>query len=117
MVHHNNVIIAAGIGLIVSDIIPTPADAVYFRLTEKWKNQLEDNTITAKQYWTRNALAYYGLNPLWWASVVGLSLYLGKNFQQKIGIGVAVITGGALIGVLGKNIKQDVERQEQKSKG
>jgi len=109
----NAIFIATGVGLILSDIIPTPADALYFNLTEKWKNQLEDGVITPKQYWTKNALAYYGLNPIWWSIVVGSSIFLGKSVEQKFGIFLALLSGGALVGVLGKNIKTDESRIQQ----
>jgi uncharacterized membrane protein YkvI len=114
MKHPNNALfIATGVGLILSDIIPTPADALYFNLTAKWKNQLEDGMITPKQYWTKNAVAYYGLNPIWWSLVVGSSIFLGKSIEQKFTIFIALLSGGALVGVLGKNIKNDVSRYEQ----
>lgn len=118
MTHPTNALfVATGLGLILSDIIATPADALYFNLTEKWKNQLEDEQITPKQYWTKNALAYYGLNPIWWTIVVGSSIYIGKSAEQKFAIFIALLSGGALIGVLGKNIKQDIMRQTIKNGG
>lgn len=64
---HGEAILYAGLlGLVVSDIVPTPADAIYFRLMEKNKQKLNNKEITPKQYWTRDAALYYGLNPIWW---------------------------------------------------
>jgi hypothetical protein len=110
MVGNSKLLLATGIGLILSDIIPTPADAIYFNYQQKWKGQLEDGIITPKQYWTKDALAYYGLNPIWWGVVLGSSLAFGKTYQQKLGIFVAMLSGGAIFGVLSKNIKKDVLR-------
>lgn len=110
MEQKTKLLIATGVGLVLSDIMPTPADAVYFKLEEKWKNQLEDGVIDAKQYWRKNALAYYGLNPIWWSMVLGSTLLFGKTFEQKLGIFAVLLSGGAIFGVLNKNIKQDTER-------
>ena len=110
MQNNTKLLIATGIGLILSDIIPTPADALYFRYQQKWKGELEDGLITPKQYWTKDALAYYGLNPIWWTLVLGTSLVVGKTYEQKLGVFVAMLSGGAIFGVLGKNIKKDNQR-------
>lgn len=104
---HNQLLLAVGVGLILSDIIPTPADAVYFHYEQKNKQKLEEGKITPKQYWTRDALLYYGTNPLWWGSVLGFSLLIGKTFEQRRNILISLIAGGIVIGVLHKNIKRD----------
>jgi hypothetical protein len=110
MTNESKILLAGGIGLILSDIIPTPADAWYFKLQSKWKSELEDKKITPKQYWTKNALAYYGLNPLYWSGILAITFAIGQNPREKLGIFAALLAGGAVIGVLSKNIKKDVER-------
>jgi uncharacterized membrane protein YkvI len=117
MEHHSKLLLATGVGLVLSDIIPTPADALYFKLQQKWKAELEDGTITPKQYWTKDALAYYGLNPIWWMGVLGASFLIGKTDKQRIGVFVAILAGGAVFGVLNKNIKKDTLRYGAKFKG
>lgn len=112
---HNQLLIAVGVGLILSDIIPTPADAVYFRLEQKNKAKLQSGEITPKQYWTRDALAYYGLNPIWWGAVLGVSLLTGKTFEQRRNILISLVAGGVVIGVLNQNIKRDVELAQKKA--
>jgi len=107
MEHHSKILLATGIGLVLSDIIPTPADALYFKLQQKWKADLEDGKITPKQYWTKEALAYYGLNPIWWSAVLGASFLIGKTDSSRIKTFAILIAGGAVIGVIGKNIKKD----------
>jgi hypothetical protein len=99
--------IAFGVGLIISDVIPTPADGLYFYLQQKNKQLLQTNKITPKQYWVRDALAYYGLNPLWWGGVIGTSLLIGKNYTQKRNILIGLVAGGLVVGVLNKNIQKD----------
>jgi uncharacterized membrane protein YkvI len=108
--HGTAVLYAGVIGLLLSDIIPTPADAIYFRLQEKNKTKLENKLITPKQYWTRDAVAYYGLNPLWWSLVLGAVLFTKGDVGQKAKVGLAIIGGGAVLGVLSKNIKEEEKR-------
>ena len=104
---NTKILAAVGVGLILSDIIPTPADAVYFSMQQKNKEKLQNKEITPAQYWTRDALAYYGLNPLWWILVLGISLGLGKNFMQKRNILIGLAAGGIVVGVILRNIKKD----------
>mgnify|MGYP006280113077 CR=1 FL=1 len=98
---------AVGIGLILSDVIPTPADALYFYRQRINKKKLESGEITPKQYWTRDAFGYYLYNPLWWSIVLGATITLGKSYEQKRNILIGLIAGGAVFGVLAKNIKED----------
>lgn len=96
---------ATAIGLVLSDIVPTPADAIYFKLQNKWNDQLSKGEITPKKYWTNDALAYYGLNPIWWSLVLGSSIYFGKTYEQKVVIFASVLSAGAVLGVIHKNIE------------
>ena len=105
--HGNTLIYAAALGLILSDVIPTPADAVYFRLMEKNKQKLNAGEITPKQYWTREALMYYGLNPLYWSLFLGILYYTKGDYNFKIKLGLAILAGGAVIGTLNKKIKEE----------
>ena len=105
------VLYAGLIGLVVSDIVPTPADAIYFRSMAINKRKLEAKEITPKQYWTRDALLYYGLNPLWWSIVLGAVVLTKGDLGKKLKIGIALVGGGAVIGVISKNI-----REEEKSR-
>lgn len=98
---------AVGIGLILSDIIPTPADALYFYRQRINKKKLETGEITPRQYWMRDAFGYYAYNPLWWSIVLGATISLGKSYEQKRNILIGLIAGGAVIGVIAKNIKED----------
>jgi hypothetical protein len=105
--HGNAIIYAGALGLIASDIIPTPADSLYFSLMQKEKRKLENKEITPKQYWTREALLYYGLNPIWWTIVLG-AIYITKgDYTTKLKVGLGVISGGVVFGVLNSNIKKD----------
>ena len=106
--HKTKLLYAIGAGLLLSDLIPTPADGVYFAYQQKNKQKLEEEKITPKQYWLKDALGYYGFNAVWWSSVLGISYVLGKDYYQKRNLMIGLIAGGVVISVLNKNIKKDI---------
>lgn len=114
--HGSALLYAGALGLLISDIVPTPADAIYFRLQEKNKTLLEKGTITPKQYWLRDAAMYYGLNPIWWGLVLGAMVVTKGDFTDKAKVGIAIIAGGAVLGVLHKNIAEEEKRLQQSKK-
>jgi uncharacterized membrane protein YkvI len=105
--HKTTILYALGTGLLLSDLIPTPADAVYFNYQRNNKQKVEEKTITPKQYWTRDAIGYYTFNAVWWTSVLGLSYFLGKDYYQKRNLMIGLIAGGVVLSVLHKNIEKD----------
>lgn len=105
---HGNAIVYAGvIGLVLSDVIPTPADALYFyaerNLRDKWKR----GEITPEKYWSRSAAYYYSFNPIWWALVGTLIFTMKGDAKQKLKTLGMVIGAGAVLAVLHKNIVSD----------
>jgi hypothetical protein len=103
------ILYAVGLGLVLSDIIPTPADAVVFWRQGVNKQKLEKSEITPKQYWVKETANYYLLNPIWWGSVLLASHYFGKTYEQKRNIFIGVIAAGVVVAVVSKNIKKDEE--------
>lgn len=101
------VLYAGLIGLFLSDIIPTPADAVYFaqerRLRDKWKR----GEITPQSYWKQTAAYYYFLNPIWWAIVAGVTVSIKGDVTKKLKIAGALIGSGAVLAIIYKNIQKD----------
>jgi hypothetical protein len=106
------VLYASLLGLVASDIIPTPADAVYFRLMERNKTMLEAGKITPRQYWTRDAALYYGLNPIWWLLVLGVVVNAKGGLDDKLKLGVALVGAGAVFGVINRNIRDEEARKK-----
>jgi len=114
--HGNAILYATMIGLIASDIIPTPADAIYFKIERNLRDKWKAGTITPKQYWTYEGLAYYGLNPLWWSLVLGATIFTKGDYTQKMKVGVTILGAGAVIGVLYSNVRKDMLVQERNVK-
>jgi hypothetical protein len=111
--HGNAVLLAAGLGLIFSDIIPTPGDAFYFWDQQRLKKLLEEDKITPKQFWIKNVAGYYLYNSLWWALVVGAVMLSKGGFDQKLKLALGIVGGGAVLAVIAKNIKKDNKQYGQ----
>ncbi len=111
--HGVGILYAGLIGLAVSDIIPTPADALYFYKQQRLKEKFAKKEITPDKYWFNEGANYYGLNLLWWLTVIGVVSITKGGLKRKASIGVGVIAAGAVIGVIALNIKKDKELQKR----
>ena len=95
----------------VTDTIPTIADALVFREQFNIKQELEAGKITPKQYWLRDAAAYYLYNPIWWVIFgVAVAAFPGDT-KNKAKLAIGLLSAGAVVGVLWKNIEQDRQTQ------
>lgn len=107
------VLYAGAVGLILSDIIPTPADALYYytekKLREKWKN----DEITPEKYWEKTATAYYLYKPIWWILVLGVVYNISGDLTKKAKVGMAIVGAGAIIGIIYRNYSQDITQLRQ----
>lgn len=110
--HGEALITVALIAAAIGDLVPTPADALYFSLEKKIRDQWKNGTINTRQYWTKQALYYYTLNPLYWLSILGL-VYLTKgNFNQKVKLALGIVGTGAVAAVIYKNIQKDIQQND-----
>lgn len=107
--HGNAIIYAVAIGLLAADAIPAPGDAVFFNLEKRLRDQWKSGKLTPSQYWWRQAGIYYIPNIIWWSAVLGAVVLTGKDFNQKWKIGLGLISGGAVIAIIHKNIQKDKE--------
>ncbi len=100
------------LGLLLSDIIPTPGDALYFSLERKLRDEWKAGSITAKQYWARETTYYYGLNAAWWLIVILIAINIKGPVTRKMNFALAIIGIGAVSAVIYKNIHKDIVQQE-----
>lgn len=98
-------ILAAALG----ELIPDPADAVYFSLDRKWRAQMEKEEIMPEQYWKRKSVAYFTLDFVWWMLILLIAVSIGGNIKTKALVVGGIVGGGALIGIIAKNIQKDKE--------
>jgi len=99
-------------GLVISDMLPTPADAVFFNYSKKLRDDFYNKKITPSQYWRREAIGYYGFNVAWWLLVAGVIIATKGTAQTKLKVASAIIGGGAVIAIIHKNIRKDEKQQE-----
>lgn len=111
--HGVGILYAGLIGLALSDIIPTPADALYFYNQQRLKEKFAKKEITPDKYWFKEGANYYGLNLLWWLTVIGVVSITKGGLKKKASVGIGVIAAGAVIGVIALNIKKDKELQKR----
>ena len=111
--HGVGILYAGLIGLALSDIIPTPADALYFYNQQRLKEKFSKKEITPNEYWFKEGANYYGLNLLWWLTVIGVVSITKGGLKKKASVGIGVIAAGAVLGVIALNIKKDKELQKR----
>jgi hypothetical protein len=98
----------------VADLLPHPLDAVYFYYQKKNRDKFISGEITAKQYWTRNIISYYGCDAIWWGFLLSVAVLTKGKLKDKMVVVGSLIGAGAVIGVLAKNIRQDIEEEKQR---
>lgn len=107
------ILYAGLLGLALSDAIPTPADALYFYREQKLREDFEKKQITPKRFWVEETFGYYAYNVAWWLLLFGVVASVKGDFNKKSKIALAIIAGGAVVGVIGRNIKKDIEVQKR----
>jgi len=111
--HGTGILYAGLIGLALSDIIPTPADALYFYNQQRLKEKFSKKEITPNEYWFKEGANYYGLNLLWWLTVIGVVSITKGGLKRKASVGIGMVAAGAVLGVIALNIKKDKELQKR----
>ena len=103
---------AAGVGLILSNIIPTPGDALYFYQKKRNIEKLNNKEISPTEFWTKDAVGYYFYNATWWALVLGGSMMLATDLKQPKFKMFVALTGLAAVGtVMYNNIKNNKDEK------
>ncbi len=104
------IIITALIGAAIGDILPTPADGLYFFKQKQLNDQLAKGEITPRKYWIMDAVYYYSLNPLYWLILAFIVYAIKGDYHLKVKVLLVILAGGMVIGILAKNIKKDEQK-------
>lgn len=107
--HANGVLYAGAVGLLLSNIIPTPADALYFHREKKLKEKWDNKEITPEKYWQKTATAYYVYKPVWWGLVISAMYFTKGDVKDKAKIGLMIVGAGAVIGIVYRNYTKDIQ--------
>lgn len=107
--HANGVLYAGAVGLLLSNIIPTPADALYFYREKKLKEKWDNKEITPEKYWQKTATAYYVYKPVWWGLVISAMYFTKGDVKDKAKIGLMIVGAGAVVGIVYRNYTKDIQ--------
>ncbi len=103
----NALIYTAVLSAMLANVIPTPADAIYFWRQGVDKEKLDKGEITPTQYWTRDVVGYYTYTALWYGLVLTIVASMGGTYQTKAKILLGTLGAGVVVGVVANNIKKD----------
>jgi hypothetical protein len=103
----NALIYTAILSAMIANVVPTPADAIYFWRRGVDKEKLDRGEITPTQYWTRDVVGYYTYTALWYGLVLTIVASMGGTYQTKAKILLGTLGAGVVVGVVANNIKKD----------
>lgn len=98
---------------VIADMLPHPMDAVYFHYQKQNRDKFISKEITPQQYWRRNVISYYAFDAIWWAFLLIVALSIKGKAKDKLMVVGILIGLGAVIAVIHKNIKKDIEEQSK----
>jgi len=107
--HGNAVLYAGAVGLLLSNIIPTPSDALYFHREKKLKEKWDNKEITPEKYWQKTATAYYVYKPIWYGLVITAMYFTKGDVKDKAKIGLMIVGAGAVVGIIYRNYTKDIQ--------
>ena len=107
--HASGVLYAGAVGILLSNIIPTPAEALFYHTEKKLRNKWDNDEITAEKYWQKTASAYYLYKPVWWGIVISAMYFTKGDVKNKAKIGLIMVTAGAVVGIIYKNYTKDIQ--------
>ena len=94
-------------GLVLGNALPSPSDALYFKLQTGLRNKWKKGEITAQRYWKLNTFYYYSVPMLYWL-IIGLIIVNSKgDAEKKIKMTAVLIGGGVVVGTIFKLMQDD----------
>lgn len=112
----NAVLYAGLIGLIVSDIIPTPADIFSFYVDKKLRDRWKKGDISPEEYWRKKTMTYYLTKPIYWSLVSAIIISIKGDATKKLKVAGALVASGAVAAIIYKNIKSDKKELAEEAK-
>ena len=104
----NTIIYTALISAILANCTPTLADSLFFHLQDKWTKEKEDGTLSVEGFWWRDFASYYLVTASYYGVILLTMIALGKtSYSTKAKILLSLVGGGAVVGVIFKNIQTD----------
>lgn len=107
--HSDGVLYAGAVGIILSNIIPTPAEAVFYYREKSLKKQLEEGKISPEAYYRGNYRSLHYSKSIWWIGILAAMYFHKGNTQNKAMFGLALVGGGAVAGLVYKMMRKDFD--------
>jgi hypothetical protein len=76
------------------DLVPVPTDIGYV-YTTKWLDQNRAR-LSDRKFWALQLVNYFGWDAAWYLSLFLVTYFSGKNANQKLLLGVGLISSGAI---------------------
>ena len=110
----NAIIYTALIAAAAANLIPTPADSIYFMRQQKLKEQLEKGEISVEHYWYHDIGGYYLYTATYYGLIIATIAAIGGSYKTNARILLGLAGAGLVVGVMFRNIQKDKEIQALK---
>ena len=107
--HSDGVLYAGAVGIILSDIIPTPAEAMFHYREKNLRKKWEDGKITPQQYYRGSYQSLHLSKSIWWIGILAAMYFKKGNTNQKAMFGLALVGGGAVAGIIYKMMNKNFD--------
>lgn len=98
--YQNALLYAALAGVVVSDVLPTPAMTIAHLRIKLLQQKSKDGQLSQKELEQALSKTYSYALPAWWIAVFATIHFHKGTFEQKARLAVFMVIGGAAIGML-----------------
>ena len=109
----NALIYTALLAAAVANMVPTPADSIYFRRINMLQHQFDNGEISAEKLEWHIAGEYYLWTAGWYALLFTGVYAMGGAYKTNAKILLAIVAGGLVVGAVQKNIEVDKKMREK----
>ena len=104
------------IGMAMGNLLPSPSDAIFFKVEKNLRDKWKRGELTAKQFWIKNTTAYYFIPFTYWALLAVIVVNIKGDYHKKLKYAGALVGAGVALGVILKMMQTDekqLEKEEQ----
>jgi hypothetical protein len=101
------------IGMSLGNLLPSPSDALFFKLEKSLRDKWKRGELTAKEFWVKNTTYYYLVPFTYWALLALVVVNIKGDYHKKLKVAGALVGAGVALGVILKLMQND-EKQLQK---
>lgn len=106
--HSDGVLYAGAVGIILSDFIPTPAEAAFYYREKNLREKWEAGNITSEKYYNGSYQSLHISKYIWWIGVLSAIYFYKGNTNEKAKFGLILVGAGAITGIIFKMMRKDL---------